>query len=456
MIAMTLHDAAHAMEGQLVGRDRPFVGISSDSRTFNVDELFVALRGERFDGHDAIDDAVTKGAAAAVVSAQPCQSHATPTIEVADTRRALGLLARSWRRRFAFPVIGITGSNGKTTTKEMTAAILRERGAVLATRGNLNNDLGVPMTIFGMASAQCAAVLEMGANRPHDIAELVAIAEPTVAVVTMAAAAHLEGFGTLRGVAEAKGKIYSRLGARGVAVINADDEFAAYWRTTAADSQQVTFGIDQPADFSATNITLGAIGTGVEFELRSPDGALPIRLRLDGVHNVYNALAAAAVSAAAGAELRDIQRGLAAVTPVHGRLEPRRGIHHAVIIDDTYNANPTSLAAGLAVLRASVGERWLVLGDMGELGAAEASAHRAAGDAARAAGVSRMFTLGARAQIAGAAFGAGAVHFSAPEDLIKTLLASVNAEVTLLIKGSRVMQLDRIVAALTEIGSPPC
>ena len=353
-------------------------------------------------------------------------------------------------------MIGITGSNGKTTTKEMTAAIMRERGAVLATRENLYNDLGVPLTIFGLASAQCAAVIEMGANRPLDIAELVAIAEPTVAVVTMAAAAHLEGFGTLRGVAEAKGKIYSRLGAQGVAVINADDEFAAYWRETAAHSKRVTFGIDQAADFSAANITLGAIGAGVEFELRCPHGALPIRLRLDGVHNVYNALAAAAVSTAAGAELRDIQRGLANVAPVHGRLEPHRGINDAVIIDDTYNANPTSLAAGLAVLSASTGERWLVLGDMGELGTAEASAHRAAGDAARAAGVSRMFTLGARAEAAGAAFGVGAVHFSAPEDLIKTLLASVNAEVTLLIKGSRVMQLDRIVTALTEIGSPPC
>lgn len=455
MIAMTLHDAAHAMEGRLCGRDRPFVGVSTDSRTLNIDELFVALRGEHFDGHDSIDDAVTKGAAA-VVSAKPVPAHAASTIEVADTRRALGLLARSWRRQFEIPVIGITGSNGKTTTKEMTAAILRERGAVLATRGNLNNDLGVPLTLFGMASAQRAAVIEMGANRPHDIAELVAIAEPTVAVVTMAAAAHLEGLGTLRGVAEAKGKIYSRLGAHGVAVINADDEFAAYWRETAAHSQRVTFGIDQAADFSAANITLGAIGAGVEFELRSPHGALPIRLRLDGVHNIYNALAAAAVSTAAGAELRDIQRGLANVAPVHGRMELRRGIHHAVIIDDTYNANPTSLAAGLAVLSASAGERWLVLGDMGELGAAEASAHRAAGDAARAAGVSRMFTLGARAEAAGAAFGVGAVHFSTPEDLIKALLASVNAEVTLLIKGSRVMQLDRIVTALTEIGSPPC
>ncbi len=379
-----------------------------------------------------------------------------PQIEVRDTRRALGDLARAWRRRIACPVIGITGSNGKTTTKEMTAAILRQRGPVLSTVGNLNNDIGVPLTLFGLAPEHRFAVIEMGANHAGEIARLAEIAEPAVAVVTMCGPAHLEGFGSLEGVARAKGEIYASLGAGETAVINADDPFAGSWRAAAGAARIVEFGMGAGAHVRAECVRQGGVGEGVDFELVTPAGATAARLMLDGKHNVMNALAAAAAAMAAGASLEEIRAGLLATTHVKGRLNLRPARHGLTIIDDTYNANPASLAAALSVLARRPGRRWLLLGDMGELGEAALAAHREAGRLARAEGVERLFTLGELAGEAAATFGAGARRCADHAEAIATIGALAAPDVTLLAKGSRRMALDRVVDALREPEGGAC
>lgn len=454
MISLTLNDVACAVGGELVGKNESFYGVSTDSRTLERGELFVALKGERFDGHDSLAEAQRRGAVGAIVE----RSEATtlPLICAKDTRKALGNLANLWRRRHSIPVIGITGSNGKTTTKEMTAAILRQRCPVLATSGNLNNDVGLPQTLFGLQAQHGAAVIEMGANRPHDIAELAKIAEPTIGVVTMCGPAHLEGFGSLEGVAAAKGQIYTALKPAGTAIINADDPFAAYWTDCSRHAAQRSFGINSRADFAAEDIVNLGIGRGLRFKLRSALGSIEIALCFEGRHNVYNALAAAAAAAAAGATLEDIQRGLASARPIHGRLELTYSACGAMLIDDTYNANPASLMAAMEVLRTSPGEHWLVLGDMAELGEAEIAVHRAAGERAREDGIDRLFGIGVLAREAARAFGAGAAHYTDPDELISDLRDCLHSGVTLLLKGSRKMQLDKVVAALVAHGNSPC
>lgn len=451
MIALSLTQAAAAVGGALSGAEATFHGVSTDTRTLNPGELFVALKGERFDGHDSLAQALERGAAAAIVARET--SLPIPAIRVADTRLALGRLAHHWRRRHAIPVIGVTGSNGKTSTKEMIASILRQRGDVLATRGNLNNDVGVPLTLFQLAGTHRAAVIEMGANGMRDIADLVTIAEPTVGVVTMCGPAHLAGFGALENVAQAKGEMFRRLGPAGVAVINADDRFCDYWRGISSAGSIVTFGLEQPADYRAENIALGAPGSGSTFELVAPQGRRAVALPLDGRHNIHNALAAAAAALAAGATLAEAGAGLGRVAPVNGRLNVKAGASGSVIIDDTYNANPASLAAALAVLGRCPEQRWLVLGDMGELGPGELAQHRAAGELARQHGVERLFTIGTRARHAGDAFGAGAEHFSTHAALAAALRHDLRAGIAVLVKGSRVMQLDKLIAELTpEVG----
>lgn len=447
MIDGLLHWVAEATGGHLAGDDLHFAGVGTDTRTLQPGQLFVALKGERFDAHELVAEARAAGAVAALVS-RPIAAAGMPLVIVPDTRRALGDLARAWRRKFAIPVVAITGSNGKTTTKEMVASILRQQGATHATVGNLNNDIGVPLTLFGLNAQHRYAVIEMGANAPDDISTLIAIAEPTVSLVTMCGPAHLAGFGSLAGVARAKGQIFSRLAATGTALINIDDPYHARWQETAGAARVLRFGLGAGADVTASAIEAGGFGTGSRFELRVGTGHAAVHLPLDGLHNVRNALAAAAVGVALGLPLAAIAQGLAAVPPVKGRLNVRQLPTGGTLIDDTYNANPASLAAALAILGSQSGRRWLVLGDMGELGPEAAALHRQAGHEARAAGVERLYAIGPLAGGAADAFGAGAVRCANREEALAALREETLAGVTLLLKGSRAMQLDLLVKAL--------
>lgn len=455
MIRLSLDEVARLVAGTTRHPAVEISGVSTDSRSLHPGELFVALRGLRHDGHDAVPEAMARGAVAVVVS-RPMPSSSIPQVVVGDTREALGCLAQGWRLRHSCPVIGITGSNGKTTTKELVAAILRRRGPILATRGNLNNHIGVPLTLFGLGPEHHAAVIEMGANAMADIADLADIARPTIGIVTLCGPAHLEGFGSIENVAIAKGRIFEALPADGIAVINADDRFAADWRAATTAGKIVTFGLGDGADVTASKIEFGGPGEGIRFHLHSPWGEADVRLTLDGEHNVRNALAASAAAMSAGADLADVVAGLADAAPVKGRLVLRTGHSGARVIDDSYNANPASLAAALAVLARAGGRRWLVLGDMGELGTAETSAHVEAGVQARAAGIERLFTLGPRARLAAASFGPGGEAFDDLDALHATLAAAITAEVTVLVKASRMMGLDRLVERLSAEVMAPC
>lgn len=454
MIRMSLKEAAASVSGRLGGGDREFEGVSTDSRTLLPGQLFCALKGERFDGHDSLEEAARRGATGALV----CRPVHTglPCIEVPDTRAALGDLARVWRLRHHCPVIGVTGSNGKTTTKEMTAAILRQRGPTLATQGNLNNHIGLPLTLFGLSAEHAAAVIEMGANAMNDIAELAAIARPDIGIVTMCGPAHLQGFGSVENVALAKGRLFEGITPRGFAILNADDPFRDFWLAMCGQRKVLRFGLSAGAEFTAREIAEGPPGTGVRFELVCPDGAVTIALPLDGVHNVRNALAAAAASFAAGASLDHIAAGLSSMQPVRGRLVVRQGLAGSRVIDDSYNANPASLLAALRVLQRAEGQRWLVLGDMGELGPEAQAIHHRAGLEARELGVTRLFAVGALAREAVAAFGAGAEHYPEVEQLGKSLANDLARDVTVLVKGSRFMQLERVVAEIVAEDSASC
>jgi len=442
---MTLAAAARVLNGTHHGPDRTFTGVSTDTRTLARDELFVALTGPNFDGHAFLDVAARRGAAGAIV-ARP--DHAPlPTVHVQDTRLALGQLAAHWRRQFDIPVIAVTGSNGKTTVKNMIAAILNERGPTLATQGNLNNEIGVPLTLLRLKPGDRFAVIEMGMNHAGEIDTLTHLARPTVALVNNAAAAHLAGLGTVEAVARAKGEIYAGLDANGVAIVNADDEFADLWRHLAAPHRLVTFGLDRPADVTA-DYTLDAEGSTIR--LTTPQGGITMRLSLLGRHNVLNALAAGSAAQAAGASLADIRAGLEKLKAVSGRLEVKRGLNGARVLDDTYNANPGSLTAGIEVLRTASGERLLVLGDMGELGLTAEDIHRRVGELARRVGIKRLYAVGELSRAAVEAFGEGAKHFASQEALVKDLRRDLHADTTVLVKGSRLMKMERVVAGIVE------
>jgi UDP-N-acetylmuramoyl-tripeptide--D-alanyl-D-alanine ligase len=444
----TLADFAGACGGRLEGTDRGYGAVSTDSRTLQAGELFVALHGPRFNGSEFVGAAVAAGAVGAVVPAP--HRAAIAQIVVTDTQAALARAATAWRGNFSIPLIGVAGSNGKTTVKEMIAAILTRAGATLATRGNLNNHIGVPLTLFRLEAAHRFAVIEMGANRAGDVAELITMARPSVGLITNAGAEHLEGFGSLEGVARAEGEMVAGLEAGATAVINADDEFAALWRGS-TPARVVTFGLEQAADFSAREVRadVDAGGFRTRFTLTSPLGTTPIELRLAGRHNVANSLAAAAAAAAAGAGLEAIGAGLAAMRAVQGRLQLKRAASGAWIIDDSYNANPSSVRAGIEVLAGLAGRRWLVLADMAELGAFAEEAHAQMGRFARERGVERLFATGALAALSVEGFGPGGHWYPDAETLATALAGEATAEVRILIKGSRVNRLERIVEALT-------
>lgn len=446
MIRMQLSEAAVAIEGRLSGHDGWFEGVSTDTRSIAGGELFCALGGPNFDGHEYCSKAEEAGAAGVII--QRAVVTDLPTLAVDDTRRALGRLAGVWRRRFSIPVVGVTGSNGKTTVKEMIASILHAKATVLATKGNLNNDIGVPQTLFQLDEEHEYAVIEMGASHLGEIKWLAEISQPLVGVITLCAPAHLEGFGTIDAVAQGKGELYAGLREEGTAVINADDAYADYWSIIATDRKVVKFGIDQAADVVAENITNCGIGRGMHFGLRLPCSYIDIELPFDGVHNVSNALAAAATAYSLDIPATTIKSGLENAQRVDGRLCVFDGIHGSRVIDDTYNANPTSLAAALGMMASEPGEKWLVLGDMGELGRSTAEIHRETGLAVRKAGIDRLYTFGELAAIAAAAFGAGAQTYRDMDRLIDALIADLEPEVTLLVKGSRAMQMERIINAL--------
>jgi UDP-N-acetylmuramoyl-tripeptide--D-alanyl-D-alanine ligase len=451
----TLEEFARACGGRLQGADATFTDVVSDSRTLKRGQLFVALQGPNFNGQDFVGAALQAGAAGAVVGA--AQPVALPQIVVPDTQAALERAARSWRAHFAGPLVGVAGSNGKTTAKEMTASILAQAGECLATRGNLNNHIGVPLTLMRLTPGHRFAVIEMGANRAGEVAALVALARPSIGLITNAGAEHLEGFGTLEGVARAEGEMVAGLTPAATAVINADDEFVSLWRGS-TPARVVTFGVRQRADFTATDVraSVGAHGFRTHFRLSAPQGSAAIELSLGGAHNVANALAAAAAAAAAGATLEHIAAGLAAVRAVPGRLQFKQGASGAWLIDDSYNANPSSMRAAIEVLATLSGRKWLVLGDMGELGAFAADAHTDIGEFARTQGIERLYATGPLMQRAVESFGAGARWYGAAAELTAALheaLRDAGPEVRLLVKGSRSNRLERVVEALT--GSTP-
>jgi UDP-N-acetylmuramoyl-tripeptide--D-alanyl-D-alanine ligase len=452
LLPLSFESLAHCGGGHLAGADRVVDGISIDSRTLTAGMLFVALKGELADGHDFAAAAAARGAAGLLVERElPVD---VPQIIVPDTLGALTACARARRRSFAGPVVAITGSNGKTTTKEMIGAILGGLGPALVTRGNLNNHIGVPLTLLSLAAGHRYAVVEMGANHRGEIAHLASIAEPGIGIVTNAGAAHLEGFGSLDGVAEGKGELFAGLPADGIAVLNADDRYAPRWRSLAEGRRVVTFGLEH-ADYSARAVrsSLDAGTPRLEFELVAPDGAVPVRLALAGMHNLRNALGAAAAAQAAGASLAEVAAGLAAMKPVKGRLEFKPAVNGAVLVDDSYNANPGSLKAGLDAFRSFAGARWLVLGDMMELGSAADELHQEIGAYARASGVERLLAVGPRAKRAADAFGPGAAWFETVEDLIAEARRSLHADVAVLVKGSRANRLERVTQALAPESS---
>ncbi len=444
---MSLAILADVLHASLVGKDAVFTGVSTDTRTLKPGDLFVPLKGPRFDGHAFLAEAIAAGAAGVLLD----RAISTPLahVRVDDTRRALGDLATFWRQQFSMPVIAVTGSNGKTTVKEMIASVMSETGAGCVTRGNLNNDIGVPLTLVRLRSHDRYAVIEMGMNRRGEIEYLSRMARPTIAVITNAAEAHLAGLGTVKDVALAKGEVISGLANDGVAVINADDAFCHLWKELASPRKCITFGLGYGADVTAR---YKAHARGSAIHLKTTQGEIDMRLPLIGRHNVMNALAATAASLVGGASLQQVRAGLEKLEAISGRLELKEGISGARVIDDTYNANPGSLAAGLQVLKDFGGERVLVLGDMAELGESADDIHRRVGELASQIGVNRLFGLGKLSRFAVKSFGKGGKHFDDAQAMIEALIDCMHSDMTVLVKGSRLMQMEQIVAGIVRRG----
>ncbi len=451
MNALRLSQVAERLEGELLGDDISFSSVSTDTRTLTEQALFVALKGPHFNGHDFIPQAISAGACGLLVSEERLEP--LPQIRVDNTHLGLGRLAALWRDSFAVPLVGITGSNGKTTVKELVAAILRQRGEVLATRGNLNNDIGLPLTLLRLQD-EAYAVVEMGANHPGEIGYLTHIARPDVAMITNAGAAHLEGFGDLQGVARAKGEILGGLAPDGVAVLNADDDFFSYWCGLLGERRLISFGSSSRAhvhgELDRAQTRWSENGYQSVMRVHYRERAFEVELALAGRHNLMNALAAIAAALAMGCTIEQIQRGLASVEPVSGRLRSLQSACGLRLIDDTYNANPDSVAAAMAVLQQAPGDHWLVLGDLAELGAEAETLHAEIGRRAKAAGLPHLYTLGKLSRRAAKAFGEGAEAFERIEDLVSVLKERAVSGDTLLIKGSRSAGMERVVKLLMD------
>jgi len=439
MTWLSLDRVAAYAGGRLQGEVVDVTGVSTDTRSLQSGELFIALNGDHFNGHDYVQQAADKGAAAAMVS-DPLECT-IPLVLVDDTRLALGHFAAGWRQELKPVMVGLTGSNGKTTVKEMIAAIFRQQGCVLATRGNLNNDIGMPLTLLELRPEHDFAVIEMGANHLEEIRYLAEIADPDIGLVNNAAPAHLEGFGDLDGVARGKGELFESLRSDAVAIVNNDDEYADYWRSCLDDQKTLSFGMNPGADVQGHYDAQG-------FALSYLDERVRLQLPLPGSHNRMNALAAAASAIAAGMNLEQVRSGLESMQSVAGRMQIQQGHKGARIIDDSYNANPGSLDAAIEYLSEITGSRWLVLGNMGELGDAGEALHREAGEKAARVGLDRLLTLGDLAAQAAESFGSGATAFDDKQSLIEALVSELDDTVTVLIKGSRSMVMEEVVRAL--------
>ena len=440
MAWLNLSAITEMVQGVLTGADIPIEGISIDSRTVKKGDLFVAIRGEHFDGHNFVEVAAAAGAAAVMV----CETISTSLaqVRVSDTLQALARLAAQWRRHLGITVLALTGSNGKTTTKEIIAGILSRCRSVVATPGNFNNHIGVPLTLLSMRAQHDIAVVEMGANHHGEIRDLCNIANPDIALLLNAAAAHIGGFGSLDGVAEAKGEIFESLAASGTAILNKDDAYYDYWRQLIKKQRIIEFGLSAESDFYMLS------NEGQIAELSLAGRQRTCRLQLLGLHNISNALAAAAASYAVGASIDDIVAGIESISPLAGRLAVRRGINGLHLIDDSYNANPNSLAAALRVLEQAPGEHWLALGTMAELGDRSTVLHERAGIQAKSMNVHRLFTVGDDAGIAARSFGDGSESFDSVDNLIPYIKEQLKPGVSLLVKGSRAANMDRLVSAL--------
>lgn len=448
---MTVAAAALALGARAEGADVQFTSVSTDTRTLQPGALFVALRGERFDGHDYLDRARAAGAVAAMVEVDAAARAAAAglaAVVVAGTRRALGTLAKHWRAGFRIPLIAVVGSNGKTTVKEMIAACLRAHfGAanVLATAGNLNNDVGVPLTLLGLRAPHRCAVVELGMNHPGETEYLAGLAQPTVAVINNAQREHQEFMKTVAEVAAEHAAVLRALPADGVAVINAEDDHAGYWRGVAGARPVRDFAVGRKA---AVRGAYRPGAEGAEVEIIAPEGRVSVALHVAGLHNVRNALAAAAAATAAGAALAAVASGLASFRAVKGRLQRRIGRQGATVIDDTYNANPDSVRVAIDVLAQAGPPRILVLGDMGELGPQASAFHEEVGAYALQSGIDRLFAVGALARHAADAFGAGAEHFESTADAARRLQGLLAPGVTVLVKGSRFMRMETVVGEI--------
>ena len=439
---LRLSEIAKMAKGELHGDDVFVSGVSTDTRNLKFGDLFVALQGEKFDGHKFIDTTIEQIVRGVLVHKPVVTS--LPLVKVEDTLVGMTRWAHAWRNKVNPSLVAVTGSNGKTTVKQMISSIFERAGKVCATQGNLNNHIGVPLTLLRLREGDRFAVIEMGANHHGEIHHLSTLAEPDVAVITNAGPAHLEGFGSVAGVAKAKGEIIDGVSAEGTVVLNADDDYIEYWRQNAQHLKVITFGFKPSAQIRGLALSES------ELQITTPNFESKVRLPVLGKHNMYNALAATAAAYAMELGQDDIVKGLQSTSEVSGRLQIKPGILGSTIIDDTYNANPASLQAAIEVLCAQQGEPWLVLGDMGELGGDAKTIHARMGELARTAGVKRLFGLGELAAHAVAAFGEDGLHFQQHEELSKQLLSRLNSDCCVLVKGSRAMHMEDVVKLIAE------
>lgn len=444
--ALSLNQLAERCSARLLERDINFVSVSTDSRKVKSGDLFVALRGERFDAHDFIEAVADTGVCAAVVERK--QNIPLPQLVVDNTVTALGELGALNRDRFTGKLIAITGSSGKTTVKEMLASILATQGKVLATQGNLNNHIGVPLTLLQISNEHQFAVIEMGASAVGEIGYLAHLAKPDVSVVNNVGTAHIGGFGSVVNIAKGKGEIYEHLPEQGVAVINLDDVYSSNWIEQNKNCQRLTFSVSKTADVMAKHIKANRFQQ-YSFDLQFQQQTVVINLVLVGRHNVANALAAATCALAVGVELHAIKRGLESVQAVAGRMQVKAGIAGACVIDDTYNANPASVRAAIDALSGMIGKKILVLGSMAELGSLSASLHGETGTYARQCGVDVLLATGEATQECVKCFGKGALWFTDKESLITACVEMASAEMVFLVKGSRSSAMEQVVEKLT-------
>lgn len=445
---ISLSELASITGGEMIGDDVKFSSLSTDSRNVCHGDLYLALKGERFNGHDFVEAAAEKGAVAAVVS-EPSKAS-MPLLKVTDTYEALGDLARENRRRSDAKIIALTGSQGKTTVKEMAGAILARKAKTLITAKNLNNTIGVPLTLLGLSDHEFG-VIEMGANGAGEIRFSVSKAEPDIVLITKASAAHIEGFGSLQGIVEAKGEIIDGLNESGIAVLNADDPNVWQWQERAKNNAVVLFSLreKQGSQYFASAINTTKIGE-LSFKLHSPKGSVDVNLQMMGEHNVANAVAASVLALEMGASLENVSAGLADLTPIDGRLKLRSGLGGSTLIDDTYNASPDSFFSAIDALMKFPGRRIVVAGDMNELGNESQDSHESVGRFAANAGVDEFWTIGNMAKWAANAFGKNAVHFESSKELVMHCQSNTKEDAVFLVKGSRGAKMENIINGLVS------